>query len=356
MGIDQSIKEEVLSHPALLDAVAHRWFPLATKHGRTYHVGDFTGTRGTSARLFRGDYGRVHFYDHATGESHDAVDIAKIRESLSFTEAVVTLGSMVGITVETSTKPMTPSERAKREAKAAEQQRRAETARAEQEEESRRERLAKLVVADDIYRHSRAMEIGGPVWTRLTDERGIDVRAIYADIMGVVLEHPSRPWEQQSFPAQVLTVTDPATGAFIGVHTTLVTPPGYQIAKKDRRRRWGTGHPDETAPGYCAAINLTPTRRSEHIAICEGVEDALSLLSAGWPHRVWACAAVADSGKFPVLPNAKSITIIADSGDNELKQAATTKARWIAAGRLATVWQSPSGEDINDIVRKRGAA
>ena len=350
MGIDASIKEEVLNHPGLLDAVVGRWFPLATKRGQTYSIGNINGRRGASARLFRGNNGQLRFFDHATGDNYDAIEIARILEGLSFTEAVATLGSMVGINVDTATRPMSPNQRADVEANAAQLRRRLETARAEKEEESRRERLDKMADAEDIYRHSRAMEIGGPVWTRLNDERGIDVRRIYTDIMGVLLEHPSRPWQQRTFPAQVLVVEDPATGAFIGMHTTLVTPPGYQIDKKNRRRRWGAGHPDKTAPGYCAAINITPTRRSEHVAICEGVEDALSLLSVGWEHRVWACVAVADVGKFPVLPDAKTIMIFADPGEIELKQAASTAERWRAAGRHAKVFQSKD-HDINDALR-----
>jgi hypothetical protein len=59
---------------------------------------------------------------------------------------------------------------------------------------------------------------------------------------------------------------------------------------------------------------------------------------------------VADVGKFPVLPDAKTIMIFADPGEIELKQAASTAERWKAAGRHAKIFQSKD-HDINDALR-----
>src|SRR5438128_1940954 len=48
------------------------------------------------------------------------------------------------------------------------------------------------------------------------------------------------------------------------------------------------------------------------LGICEGIEDAIAVLKAGW-RPIWCCLSAGNLGCFPVLPGIEALTVFADA-------------------------------------------
>ena len=101
-----------------------------------------------------------------------------------------------------------------------------------------------------------------------------------------------------------------------------------------------------------AAIKLTSDCDvTTGLGIAEGIETALSVLSAGW-RPVWACGSAGAIANFPVLPGVDSLTIFADADTAGVKAARECQAHWAAAGReCVIIIPSSDGTDWNDARR-----
>ena len=107
-------------------------------------------------------------------------------------------------------------------------------------------------------------------------------------------------------------------------------------------------HPRMTlGPARGGAVRLAPA--GSHLALCEGVEDGLSVMQAtGIP--AWACLGTSGlrAVALPPLPNASTVTIFAD-GDETGERAARELAKRLAGeGRRVSIARPPLGKDFND--------
>ncbi len=90
------------------------------------------------------------------------------------------------------------------------------------------------------------------------------------------------------------------------------------------------------------------------LAICEGIEDALTVAMYQPGYRVWAAGDKGNMLRIPWPEIASAVVLVADNdGDTEEEQAANfaaVEAHWrsMANGRPVKVARSMSGKDFND--------
>jgi len=106
-------------------------------------------------------------------------------------------------------------------------------------------------------------------------------------------------------------------------------------------------------PAVGTVIKLT---RDEDVlyglGIAEGIEDGLTIITAGW-RPVWVCGSAAAIKTFPVLSGIESLTIFGDPDDRGFDDARVCQTRWQAAGRECLIRIPPrDGEDWNDFLRR----
>ena len=110
-------------------------------------------------------------------------------------------------------------------------------------------------------------------------------------------------------------------------------------------------------PSGGACVKLTPDDAvSQGLAICEGLETGLSLLSMGW-QAVWSALDAGGIERFPVLAGIECLTIFADADEKGSAAAIACARRWADAGQEARIL-SPQIDraDWNDFAQQMVAA
>jgi hypothetical protein len=86
------------------------------------------------------------------------------------------------------------------------------------------------------------------------------------------------------------------------------------------------------------------------IGLCEGLEDGLAVIGAGW-RPTWATTA-GGIASFRVLSGVGSLSVFSDGDAPGRAAALKCVERWRAAGREALVVEPPHGfKDHNDLVK-----
>lgn len=167
----------------------------------------------------------------------------------------------------------------------------------------------------------------------------------------------SRPGHLVRVPAMLAAITD-AEGEHIATHRTFLEPDG----RGGWRKHTGMSKP-KMVLGRMAGGSIRlwrgfsgkPLREApigETLAVCEGIEDGLTLALSNPDWRVLAAVSV---GNFPALtlpPQCQDIVLVRDrDGENAQAEAARRAAlyRWREEGRRVRVTQPPQGfKDFND--------
>lgn len=273
------------------------------------------GSKGSLALVIAGSKEGLWF-DHEMGCGGDAIEFIKIEMRCSFADAINYARNFVS---ELRTGPAT----------------------------SRHSRIPPSG-HDDERRIRRALTIwcdGSPFLGSLAEiylqSRFIEVPA---EALDVLRYHPRCPFQVGTRPVLIGLVRDILTNEPLGIHRTALTTDGRKL---DRPKLLG--------PTLGGAIKLYGEHVADELTIAEGIETALSaaLLNFG---PIWSVIDAGGITKFPVLPEIKRLTIIADhdvSGVGQ-KAAAECRARWQAAGRrVRTVMAAAPGHDLNDVLRER---
>ena len=112
-------------------------------------------------------------------------------------------------------------------------------------------------------------------------------------------------------------------------------------------------------PKVGAAVKLSPDDAvTMGLTIAEGIETALSGMQLGW-QPAWSVVDAAGIAKFPVLSGIEALTILVDNDQSGTGQrrAIECSERWTKAGReVLRVIPRRTGDDLNDIVRKKAVA
>jgi hypothetical protein len=160
--------------------------------------------------------------------------------------------------------------------------------------------------------------------------------------------HPSCPYgENGRHPCLLALLRDISTDEPRAIHRTALTPAGDKIGRM------------VLGPKVGAAVKLSADEEvSTRLAIAEGIETALSGMQLGW-RPAWSVVDAAGIAKFPLLQGIEALTIFVDNDESGTGQrrAKECSDRWTRAGReVLRVIPRRSGDDLNDIVRKRGVA
>lgn len=146
-------------------------------------------------------------------------------------------------------------------------------------------------------------------------------------------------------PALVALVSDAITGQPLTLARTWVRADGRKAGLDPSRMNLG-GH--RKAGGV---VRLWPDESvTQGLGLAEGVETALSLAHAFTP--VWACLDAGNLATMPVLAGVESVLIAADHDLAGTAAAEACGARWVSAGREASIVMPDSPKtDINDLAR-----
>jgi hypothetical protein len=159
--------------------------------------------------------------------------------------------------------------------------------------------------------------------------------------------HP-RAWRNKDCgppgPAMLALMTDPETGAAVGVHCTYIAPGGAGKAPGDRPK---------VMLGKAGVIKLAPIEGAT-LGLGEGIETCLAVAQrAGWA-PIWAATSAGGIARFPILAGVEAITIYADADLPGMTAAQHAAQRWQEAGRVARICAPPAG-DWHDALRECGA-
>jgi putative DNA primase/helicase len=193
---------------------------------------------------------------------------------------------------------------------------------------------------------NEGLPIAETVAARYLAKRGItDVTALDGEVLRF---HPSCPYGEKSrHPCMLALLRDIRTDEPRAIHRTAFTSVGDKIGRM------------VLGPKCGAAVKLSPDEAvTMGLTIGEGVETVLSGMQFGW-RPAWSVVDAAGIANFPLLPGIDALTILVDNDESGTGQrrAIECSDRWTKAGReVLRVIPRHSGDDLNDLVRKRGFA
>jgi putative DNA primase/helicase len=146
-----------------------------------------------------------------------------------------------------------------------------------------------------------------------------------------------------TYPAMIAAVRD-VEGTIIGVHRTY-------LAVDARGKAPVTPAKMSLGPIGGGAVRFAPV--GPHLLIGEGIESTLSaMLSSGVPGWAGLSAGGIRGMALPPVPNAATVTIVADRDPVGIAAAEDAAARWTLEGRVVRVAVPPNGyDDWNDCLQ-----
>ena len=160
--------------------------------------------------------------------------------------------------------------------------------------------------------------------------------------------HPARkhPLGDYIGPALLALVTDAVTGEPISLHTTFICANGTKPANLPGPARLLLGGHRKAG----GVIRLWPDESvTTGLALCEGIETALSLAHAFRP--VWSAIDAGNLSGLPVLDGIECLTIGADNDPAGIAAAQKLGRRWADAGRTVSIVRpARAGADLNDVI------
>lgn len=207
-----------------------------------------------------------------------------------------------------------------------------------------------------------------PVWTYLTDARGLPLSRMAAAPGAIRMHRDLEHYDQDtgevtSWPCMTTAMSGPG-GAVRAVHYTWLAPGGHgkaPVEKAKKMRGAAKGCAIRLTKG---SSKLTPEVAAQRgvtgpLIITEGIEDGLTAALARPMDRCWAAGSLSLLGELAWPKCASSVVLVADN--DWLKPAAISafeavEAKWkaMAEGRPLKVVRSDVGKDLNDWAR--GAA
>lgn len=283
------------------------------------------------------------WHDHATDEGGDLFDLIRREHGFAgFRDTIEWAAGWLGISGDEAQRRQAPPRRPQVDAAAA-------------EAEAREEQRKKIADALAIWDASRPV-IGSPAETYLTKARGVQIPPLVlaADVLRF---HPACPrGSTERLPAMVALMRDIETNEPCAIHRTFLRSDGLGKVRdgKDKMMFGRAGG---------AAIKLVADEHvTDGLGIAEGIENALTALTAGW-NPVWALGSAGAIRRFPALSGVEALTIFADpdgKGSGEgMKAANACMTTWTEAGaEVRIIAPEDAALDLNDVWREvlRGAA
>lgn len=277
------------------------------------------GTQGSiSIRLADGSY-----FNHETGSGGDVFSLIQHALKTDFKGALLWARAFIGqFNIATATMPLQ------------------ETLCHKIDERAARQRDKALAL---IKRTTSIM--GALAGTYLRDIRGITLSPMPPALGFVAYAHN---FTADGFhPAMVATISN-LDGEPIAAHCTFLDP-----ATGDKLR--GDSIKSRLIIGACrgGAIHLAPA--TERLALCEGIEDGLSIMQCtpDWP--VWATGGTSGLRAVQIPAHVREVLICADRDDAGMQAAHDLSQRLVADGKKVRIAVPPDGvKDFNELLRRRG--
>ena len=202
--------------------------------------------------------------------------------------------------------------------------------------------------------------IGTPVENYLHG-RGIDVRAL-SNVPGALrylekckaIEDGEATW----WPAMLGTIMN-HEGEAIAVHRTYLDVKNGVVQKAPLRnaKKVLSSYAGGFIPLSRGASNRSfkNAPHGDHVLLCEGIEDGLSIAMACPEYRILACVSVSNFQNIVLPASITEVTIAADNdGDNAQASQALDNAvnRFMQEGRSVYITRSPVGKDFNDLLQQ----
>jgi len=271
------------------------------------------GTHGSvSVRLADGSY-----FNHETGEGGDLFTLIGHALKSDFKSALVFARGFIG---HAPLPPIPPAENLQKK----------------QDERAARQRDTALAML------KRAEPVTGTLADAyLQKHRGITLSPLPA-ALGFIA-HAYNYTAGEFYPALIATVRNPA-GDAVAAHCTFLDAAGNKLQGESIKPR--------LIFGACRGGAIRLAAATEKLALCEGIEDGLSVMqcSPEWP--VWATGGTSGLRAVPIPAQVREVMICADRDAAGMAAANDLSARLIAEGRRVRIAAPPEGvKDFNDLLR-----
>jgi hypothetical protein len=189
---------------------------------------------------------------------------------------------------------------------------------------------------------------GSPVETYL-DARGLTLPA-ESDLL---FHHDLTHWETKTGYAAMVGQVRDRSGEVIGLHRTYLVTNGNEVRKAPIAK-------PKMMLGRIAggAVRLAPIGKVGRVALCEGIETGLAVMTVCPDLPVWATLSTSGLEQVDLPPAAQRVLILADhdvSGAG-LRAAEASARRLRAQGRDVAIAMPPEdGEDFNDMLLRAGS-
>jgi hypothetical protein len=302
---------------AWIGELARELLPKGRAQGASWRVGGLDGARGGSLVIALAGSKQGLWFDHATGEKGDALDLVEGVRNCNAREAIEWSRKWLARNVGQ------PRARAPNTGNSDDDASRIERALAIWDEA-----IDPCNTLVDAYLRGRAL--------KLTDA--------LAD--KVIRYHRACPWQDEAtgkilrVPAMVVAMRSIATDEITAIQRTRLSSEG----KKVERRMLGV------ATGAAVKLDADATV-TDRLHIGEGVETAMTARQIGLK-PTWALGSVNAIAAFPVLDGIERLTILAENDEASARALQACGGRWLHAGRKVFIDRPTSGNDLNDALQK----
>lgn len=206
-------------------------------------------------------------------------------------------------------------------------------------------------VAQDIaHILSRAMPIRETPGAQYLQGRGLELPTDSDLLFHGDLTH----WETKTGYAALLGQVRDRSGEVIGLHRTYLVTEGNEVRKAPIAK-------PKMMLGRIAggAVRLASIGKDGRLALCEGIETGLAVMTACQDLPVWATLSTSGLEQVELPPAAQRVLILADhdASGAGLRAAEASARRLRAQGRDVAIAIPPEeGEDFNDMLLRAGAS
>ena len=172
--------------------------------------------------------------------------------------------------------------------------------------------------------------------------RGITIERIPASLR--FIEHCYNYTAGGYFPTMIASIVD-VDGNPIAAHCTFLDP-------KTGDKLQGEGIKSRLIFGGCRGGAIRLSQATNKLALCEGIEDGLSILQSAPNLAVWATAGTSGLRAVQIPSSVREITICSDADVAGAEAAKDLSARLVNEGKKVRIATPPAGfKDFNDLLR-----
>lgn len=150
------------------------------------------------------------------------------------------------------------------------------------------------------------------------------------------------------YPAMIAKMQN-VDGDIVAAHCTF-------LDEKTGNKLVGEGVKPRLIFGACRGSTIRLAQATERLALCEGIEDGLSILQECPELPVWACAGTSGLRAVQIPSHVRDVLICSDNDTAGKEAADDLSTRLVNEGRNVRIATPPAGvKDFNDLLRQGGS-